>query len=93
MSEETPARQSTPPRGMRAPLVGIETLPRGGPYCLSEVRPPNVGSCLARAPVGAGGLPTTFAVDLSPANIVTFPAPATSNAACRFPASTVLDHI
>ena len=35
--------------------------------------------------LGSGGCSTAFAVALSPAAIVSFPAPATSNAACEFP--------
>ena len=50
--------------------------------CLSSP----VGSRTGARTVGSGGFPTAFAVDLSPAAIVTFPAPATSNAAGRFPA-------
>ena len=44
------------------------------------------GRELARAPVGAGGDSTAFAMARNPATVVTFPAPATSNAAGRFPA-------
>jgi hypothetical protein len=46
----------------------------------------SVGSRAGARTVGAGGNSITFVVDRSPATIVTFPAPATSNAACGFPA-------
>ena len=36
--------------------------------------------------LGSGGCPIAFALDLSPAPVTTFPAPASSNAACGFPA-------
>ena len=45
-----------------------------------------VGSRAGARTVGAGGKPIAFAMDRSPATMVTFPAPATSNAACGFPA-------
>ena len=45
-----------------------------------------VGSRTGARTLGSGGLSTTFAVGLSPAPIATFPAPASSNRACRFPA-------
>ena len=45
-----------------------------------------VGSRTGAPTLGAGGCPTAFAVALSPAAIITFPAPATSNVACGFPA-------
>ena len=45
-----------------------------------------VGSRAGARTVGAGGNPIAFAMDRSPATMVTFPAPATSNAACGFPA-------
>ena len=48
--------------------------------------PAQVGSRAGAHTVGAGGNPIAFAMDRSPATMVTFPAPATSNAACGFPA-------
>src|ERR1035441_4433540 len=48
--------------------------------------PSQVGSRAGARPLGAGGNSIAFALDRSPAAIVTFPAPATSNAACGFPA-------
>jgi hypothetical protein len=51
------------------------------------MRPPaQVGSRAGARTVGAGGNSIAFARDRSPATMVTFPAPATSNAACGFPA-------
>ena len=46
----------------------------------------HVGSRTGAHTLGSGGLSTTFAMGLSPAPIATFPAPASSNRACRFPA-------
>ena len=46
----------------------------------------HVGSRTGAPTVGSGGNPTTFALVRSPAPIITFPAPASSNAACGFPA-------
>jgi plasmid stability protein len=46
----------------------------------------SVGSRAGARTVGVGGNPIAFAMDRSPATMVTFPAPATSNAACGFPA-------
>ena len=48
--------------------------------------PSQVGSRAGARTVGAGGNSVAFAMDRSPATMVTFPAPATSNAACGFPA-------
>ena len=48
---------------------------------------------LARTPIGAGGDSTAFATARNPATMVTFPAPATSNAACGSPATNVIEHI
>ena len=45
-----------------------------------------VGSRTGARTLGSGGCSTAFAVVLNPAAIVTFPAPASSNAACGFPA-------
>jgi hypothetical protein len=45
-----------------------------------------VGSGAGARTVGAGGNSIAFAMDRSPATVVTFPVPATSNAACGFPA-------
>src|SRR5438046_1817636 len=46
----------------------------------------SVGSGAGARTVGAGGDSSTFAMDRSPAAMVTFPVPAASNAACGFPA-------
>jgi hypothetical protein len=56
-----------------------------GPYSVSTSRS-SVGSEAGARTLGAGGDSIAFARDRSPATIVTFPAPATSNAACGFPA-------
>jgi len=45
-----------------------------------------VGSRTGARTLGSGGFPTAFAVARSPAAIVTFPVPASLNAACGFPA-------
>jgi hypothetical protein len=45
-----------------------------------------VGSGAGARTVGSGGNSIAFAKDRSPATMVTFPIPATSNAACGFPA-------
>jgi hypothetical protein len=45
-----------------------------------------VGSRAGARTLGAGGNSIAFALDRSPVAIVMFPAPATSNAACGFPA-------
>lgn len=45
-----------------------------------------VGSRTGARTLGSGGGSTAFAVGLSPAAMATFPAPASSNAAGRFPA-------
>ncbi len=50
------------------------------------IAPTTVGSRTGAPTVGSGGFTRAFALGLSPAPLVTFPAPATSNAACRFPA-------
>ena len=46
----------------------------------------SVGSRAGAPPVGSGGSSGAFALGLSPAPVGTFPAPASSNPACRFPA-------
>ena len=46
----------------------------------------SVGSRAGAPSVGSGGHSTAFAMGLSPAPVVTFPTPATSNPACRLPA-------
>ena len=46
----------------------------------------HVGSRTGAPTVGSEENPTTFALVRSPAPIITFPAPASSNAACGFPA-------
>ncbi len=46
----------------------------------------SVGSRAGAPTVGSGGHSTAFAMGLSPAPVVTFPTPATSNPACRLPA-------
>jgi hypothetical protein len=46
--------------------------------------PIRVGSRTGAPTLGSGGCSTAFAVALSPAAIITFPAPATSNAAGDF---------
>jgi hypothetical protein len=43
-----------------------------------------VGSRTGAPTLGSGGYSTAFAVALSPAAIITFPAPAASNVACEF---------
>jgi hypothetical protein len=48
-----------------------------------------VGSRTGAPTLGSGGCSTAFGVALNPATIVTFPAPATSNAACGFPRTTL----
>jgi hypothetical protein len=48
--------------------------------------PSQVGSRAGAHTLGSGGNSIAFAMDRSPATMVTFPAPATSNAACGFPA-------
>jgi len=48
--------------------------------------PSSVGSRTVAPTVGSGGVSSAFALALSPAPMITFPAPATSNPACRFPA-------
>ncbi len=45
-----------------------------------------VGSRTGAPTLGSGGCSAAFAAALNPAAIVTFPAPATSNVACGFPA-------
>jgi len=45
-----------------------------------------VGSRAGGRRLGAGGDSIAFALDRSPATMVSFPTPATSNAACGFPA-------
>jgi hypothetical protein len=45
-----------------------------------------VGSRAGARTFGSGGNSIAFAMDRRPATMVTFPVPATSNAACRFPA-------
>ncbi len=65
------------------PAVGVDLLRISGvdPYATVVV-----GSRTGAPTLGAGGCSTAFAVALSPAAIITFPAPATSNVACGFPA-------
>ena len=46
----------------------------------------SVGSGTGAPVVGSGGCSIAFALGLSPAPVTTFPAPASSNAACGFPA-------
>ena len=46
----------------------------------------SVGSRTVAPSLGSGGCPSAFALDLSPAAVDTFPAPATSNATGGFPA-------
>jgi hypothetical protein len=48
--------------------------------------PSQVGSGTGAPTLGSGGASSAFAPALSPAPVITFPAPATSNPACRFPA-------
>ena len=59
---------------------------------VSSPRSP-VGSGAGVPPVGSGGCSVAFAPGLSPAPVGTFPAPASSNSACRFPALYVFDNI
>jgi len=54
--------------------------------CLQTATSSLVGSKAGAPTVGSGGDSTTFMMALSPAPMVTFPAPATSHAACGFPA-------
>ena len=49
----------------------------------------NCGSGSGAPTLGSGGCSTAFAVALSPAAIISFPAPATSNVACGFPRTTL----
>jgi hypothetical protein len=56
-----------------------------GPYSVSTSRS-SVGSRAGARTLGSGGNSIAFAIDRSPATMVTFPTPATSNAACGFPA-------
>ncbi len=48
--------------------------------------PSQVGSRTGAHTLDSGGLSITFVMGLNPATIITFPAPASSNAACGFPA-------
>ena len=50
------------------------------------LRRSQVGSRTGARTLGSGGLSMTFVMGLNPATIITFPAPASSNAACGFPA-------
>ena len=59
---------------------------------VSSPRSP-VGSRTGAPPVGSGGCSVAFAPGLSPAPVGTFPAPASSNPACRFTAPYVFDNI
>jgi hypothetical protein len=52
-----------------------------------------VGSRTGAPTLGSGGCSAAFAVALSPAAMITFPAPAASNVACEFLALNVLEHI
>ena len=56
-------------------------LPPPVSYALSPV-----GSGTGAPMLGSGGCPIAFALGLSPAPMTTFPTPASSNAACGFPA-------
>ena len=56
------------------------------PLIGSTRSPATVGSRAGAPSVGSGGHSTAFAMGLSPAPVVTFPTPATSNPACRLPA-------
>jgi hypothetical protein len=49
----------------------------------------SVGSRTGAPTLGSGGCSTAFAVALSPAANVSFPAPAASNVACGFPRTTL----
>ncbi len=81
-----------------SPRRSISTLPAYAPKChqisaacrvgqrnLTTSRP-QVGSRAGARTLGSGGISTAFAMALSPATMVTFPVPATSNPACGFPA-------
>ena len=57
-------------------------LPPSVSYALSPV-----GSGPGAPMLGSGGCPIAFALDLSPAPVTTFPAPASSNRTSGFPAS------
>ena len=73
-------------RGLLFPaaFVGCRCLtPRRGSV---SSRRSSVGSRAGAPPVGSGGSSGAFAPGLSPAPVGTFPAPASSNPACRFPA-------
>src|SRR5712691_809876 len=63
-----------------------ETLGDKPGASIPAARGSTVGSRTGAPTSGSGGWPTVFTVALSPAAIVTFPAPATSNGACGFPA-------
>jgi hypothetical protein len=60
--------------------------PRGNRMTITFSRHLVVGSRTGAPTLGSGGNSTAFAVALSPAAIITFPAPATSNVACGSPA-------
>ena len=70
---------SPPPGGSRRRPPPSDTKTRTG----GQV---GVGSRAGAPTVGSGGDTTAFAMGLSPAPVVTFPPPATSNPACRLPA-------
>ena len=67
-----------PPPACRAAL--------GAGRCPVSTSRSSVGSRTGAPSVGSGGHSTAFAMGLSPAPVVTFPTPATSNPACRLPA-------
>jgi hypothetical protein len=69
-------------------LLGLLSRARLNPVWLDPVScsRSSVGSGTGARTVGAGGDSSTFAMDRSPAAMVTFPVPATSNAAGGFPA-------
>jgi hypothetical protein len=49
----------------------------------------SVGSGSGAPTLGSGGCSPAFAVALSPAAIISFPAPSASNVACGFPRTTL----
>src|ERR1035438_3141882 len=70
---------------LHLPSPGSVLRPRLNPCPLSLQRPA-VGSRTGAPTLGSGGCSTAFAVALHSGAIITFPAPATSNVACGFPA-------